>query len=165
MASLVFVDTEFTSLPDFRQPMDKLSHGIGLISFGLVSATGQSLYLELADGWKESQCNDFCREMVLPNLSGDAALDSRAAAERLYDFLAQYPDFCLVGDSEMDWLLLDRLLGKKWPFGRQEYRMAPVDHPAYVKAFDSAFDIILNPQHHALHDACAIQKGWEAVHG
>lgn len=166
MTHLIFIDTEFTSLPDFSQNMSSLMQGIGLISIGLVSSTGQRLYLELAEGWRESQCSDFCREMVLPNLEGEGArLSTPEAAKRLKAYLSQFPEYCFIGDSEMDWLLLDRLLLQDWPSGRPAYRMAPVDHSAYIDAFDASFDIILNPQHHALNDAIAIRNGWEAVHG
>ena len=46
----IYFDTEFTEL---HQVVNKL----GLISIGLVSATGQEFYAELTDTWDEEICS------------------------------------------------------------------------------------------------------------
>lgn len=60
----IFFDTEFTGL----------TAGAKLISIGLVDESGANeFYAELRDTYKVSECSDFCRAEVLPQLEGGQA--------------------------------------------------------------------------------------------
>ncbi len=81
----LYIDTEFTQLSLSRQ----------LISLALVSDFGHEFYVEVTDTWTDSDCSDFVKTFVLPQLNpakhGLTFSEARAA---LRCFLAS------VGETE-----------------------------------------------------------------
>ena len=56
----LFLDCEFT----------KLSAQAKLISLALVAEDGREFYVEVIDAWREEDCSEFVKEIVLPQLWG-----------------------------------------------------------------------------------------------
>lgn len=52
----LFRDCEFT----------RLSAAAKLISLALVAEDGREFYVELLDAWREEDCSDFVKEILLP---------------------------------------------------------------------------------------------------
>lgn len=65
----IYFDTEFTDLHQVEIKQ-------GLISIGLISATGQEFYAELTDTWDEGICSLFAMSEVLPHLQYRLCKDS-----------------------------------------------------------------------------------------
>jgi hypothetical protein len=89
------VDTEFTAL----------TANAKLISIGLVDETGKAeFYAELSDTYELSDCSDFCRRQVIPQLQGnDVRLRLVELQMRLRAWLAaRGPRIVLVCDSRRD---------------------------------------------------------------
>lgn len=94
----VFLDCEFT----------KLSAAAKLISLALVAEDGREFYVELLDAWKEEDCSDFVKEIVLPQLwGGSYALPIVEARMSLLRFLTSFKkEVEIVTDApQYDWEL------------------------------------------------------------
>lgn len=145
----LYLDTEFTDLLNCE-----------LLSIGIVADDGSEFYAERNDA-DLTQCGDFCRVAVLPQLGADPAVIGTEAeiSARLKDWLAQFrsAEPVLVSvDHPTDWELFtylvrdeDTLQTPDWLKG-QLIRGAidPRDIEAYWQANGRR-------AHHALHDARA----------
>lgn len=98
----VFIDTEFTGLHAYTT----------LISIGLVSWSGESLYLCLND-YDKTQVTPWVAENVLPHLRDEPKISSKIACERLEEFFMRIGggnDITLISAGKMnDHLLLFQL--------------------------------------------------------
>ena len=99
----LYLDTEFTQLNLSRQ----------LISLALVSDSGHEFYVEITDTWADSDCSDFVKSVVLPQLNpAKHGLAFSAARAALRCFLASAGEAEVIGDAlKWDWPLLLELLG------------------------------------------------------
>lgn len=177
---LIFFDTEMTDLCADRK----------LISIGFVSEDGKrEFYAELSDTYQLSDCSDFVREAVLPNLQGgDALMTMRDLSMRLVEWLLAFDERVqFATDSfEWDWPWINFLFGdfgtyllETSPYWEElenrdtPGRFAGVGQPANVDstpfllqqtdafkvAVEKAFENDLR-RHHALDDAKASRLGW-----
>lgn len=150
----LFVDTEFTDLLN-----------CDLLSIGIVSDDGREFYAERSDA-DLSQCGDFCRVAVLPQLGADpAAIGTEAEiSTRLKNWLAQFksagPVFVSV-DHPTDWELFtylardeDTLKTPDWI--KAESIRAGID-PRDIEEY---WRLNGRRDHHALHDARALRFAW-----
>ncbi|KAA0967652.1 3'-5' exoribonuclease [Pseudomonas sp. ANT_H12B] len=136
----VFLDCEFT----------KLSAAAKLISLALVAEDGREFYVEMLDAWKEEDCSDFVKEIVLPQLWGSSyvrpTIEARSA---LLEFLASFDEvLVIVTDApQYDWELFTELAydNGKWPRNVRNY-------PTDATTLDASSDGVPLP-HHALLDA------------
>lgn len=133
-----YLDTEFTSLNHYT---------CKLISLALVVPGGPELYVELTDAWKESDCSDFVREIVLPQLNLAAyGHTTEEARIELMNFLQVVGAVEIISDApDWDWPLLMWLAGQG-------------GLPEEVEAGRITGDIKVDaeceePPHHALLDA------------
>ena len=99
----LYLDTEFTQLNLSRL----------LISLALVSDGGHEFYVEITDTWADSDCSDFVKSVVLPQLNpAKHGLAFSAARAALRCFLASAGEAEVIGDAlKWDWPLLLELLG------------------------------------------------------
>jgi len=160
MATLVFIDTEFTRLGGDGLP--------GLISIGLISEDGEECYVEV-DDFVPEDCSDFVLTNVLPLRTGP--MFSRAAAsEAVWTFLAGLASkpAILIHDYFVDIELCLALLRSTntqddWQHIVVGYCSAR--QQATSQAFiDSRQQFAAQPGfvlHHALHDARALRAGWQ----
>lgn len=135
-----FLDSEFT----------KLSAAAKLISLALVAEDGREFYVELLDAWKEEDCSDFVKEIVLPQLWGGSYVrPTTEARSALLDFLASFDEVLeIVTDApQYDWELFCELAydDGKWPRNVRNY-------PTDATTLDATNDGVPLP-HHALLDA------------
>ena len=99
----LYLDTEFTQLNLSRL----------LISLALVSDGGHEFYVEITDTWADSDCSDFVKSVVLPQLNhakhGQTFSEARSALRR---FISSVGEAEVIGDAlKWDWPLLLELLG------------------------------------------------------
>jgi hypothetical protein len=143
----LYIDTEFTELSLDRR----------LISLALVDAQGHEFYVELLDGWDESHCSDFVREIVLPQLDLARCGMTRALANQaLHGFLRDMGECEIAGDAlAWDWpLLLELLAPGGLPDNVLGCRALLDEHtPALAEA-----DLLDAAPHHALLDARLLCK-------
>lgn len=158
----LFLDTEFTGLPDkdgYFTP--------ALISIGLVSDNGMySFYAELAEGedWTVDDCQPFVIDHVLPNLTGPA-MTREALRQALRDwFLALPGNLIIAVDYKLDHSFLLEAVGEPRP-----ENIPP--HPWMVNSICDSFvyDVVVEnfhtddkPRHHALNDAEALRRAYAA---
>lgn len=145
----LFLDCEFT----------QLSSAAKLISLALVSETGREFYVELLDGWREDDCSDFVKEIVLSQLwGGEYAMPIIEARKALLQFLATYDEELeVVTDAPIyDWELFCELAydNGKWP---QNVRNFPTDATTLTATNDGE-----ELPHHALLDARIISSMFTA---
>lgn len=178
--SLVFVDTEFTSLGETGPPE--------LISIGAVDyATEASFYLESAD-FNPELMSPFTRERVAPLLQrGELSVDFPILCERFFEFLSERPgQVVLAMDSPWDWAwvrsmaqLADRMdqpladdpaQNALWPQNlRQDWLncawsgLGKQRSKAAWKARSAYFASHVN--HHALSDAVGVRLFFKAALG
>ncbi len=145
----LYIDTEFTQLNLSRQ----------LISLALVSDCGYEFYVEITDTWEESDCSDFVKSVVLPQLNpakhGLTFSEARAA---LRCFLASEGEAEVIGDAlKWDWPLFLELLG---PQGLPENIVGCRE----ISGIDAEKLLGEAPEapHHALLDARILAKLCEA---
>jgi hypothetical protein len=136
----LFLDCEFTQLTSAAK----------LISLALVAENGREFYVELLDGWREDDCSDFVKEIVLPQLwGGEYAMPMIEARKVLLQFLATYDkELEVVTDVPIyDWELFCELA---YDNGRcpRNVRNYPTDATTLSPTSDGA---VL--PHHALLDA------------
>lgn len=134
----VYLDTEFTSLNRFT---------CKLISLALVVFEGPELYVELTDAWVESECSEFVRSTVLPELDiktyGRTTAEARLAVKV---WLEQFESAEVFTDApQWDWLLLAVLCGDS----------GVPSHVALGEIETELLDCDAPPEapHHALQDA------------
>jgi len=145
----LFLDCEFT----------QLSSAAKLISLALVSEMGREFYVELHDGWREDDCSDFVKEIVLSQLwGGEYAMPIIEARKALLQFLATYDEELeVVTDAPIyDWELFCELAyhDGKWP---QNVRNFPTDATTLTATNDGE-----ELPHHALLDARIISSMFTA---
>ncbi|MDD4979534.1 MAG: 3'-5' exoribonuclease [Gallionella sp.] len=158
-----FFDTEFTEL------------GIDprLISIGLVSEDGsREFYAELSDTYQSSDCSDFVREAVLPQLQGgDALMTMDELTLRLANWIESFNQpVKLVTDSmSWDWPWIQELfyLPGTWPEnldGKPGQMYEIVDSPFLDRAVEQAYKTHVPRlrRHHALDDARVNRLAWTA---
>lgn len=112
----LFLDCEFT----------QLSQQAKLISLALVAEDGREFYVEVIDAWREEDCSEFVREIVLTQLwGGEYAMPIIEARSALLRFLATYDEELeVVTDApEYDWELFCELAydNGKWPRNVRNY--------------------------------------------
>jgi len=88
----LFLDCEFT----------QLSNQAHLISLALVAENGLEFYVEVVDAWRQEDCSDFVKQIVLPQLWGDNySLPIIEARKALLDFLASSDEDRSVGNASI----------------------------------------------------------------
>jgi hypothetical protein len=139
----VFIDSEFSSL---ESP--------ALVSFGAVTAEGQTFYVELAQDAQVAY-SGFVQQNVLPLLENSPTPRERAAGQ----FVSWLRDLAdgrpvrLISDSGFDrWALSDLLAAEDAPDGVL-WQRAPV---AYAE-LDRLSEELRLRRHHALDDALALR--------
>ncbi|WBM44894.1 3'-5' exoribonuclease [Pseudomonas putida] len=136
----LFLDCEFTQLTTQAK----------LISLALVGQDGREFYVEVMDAWREEDCSEFVKEIVLPQLwGGKYAMPIIEARAALLTFLASFEaELEIVTDApEYDWELFCELAydAGRWP---QNVRNRPTDATTLSPTNDGA-----EQPHHALLDA------------
>ena len=147
----LFLDCEFT----------RLSATAELISLALVAEDGREFYVELLDTWREEDCSDFVKEIVLPQLSGGSyALPIVEARIALLRFLTSFKkEVEIVTDApQYDWELFCDLVyeGGRWPRIVRNY---PTDATTLSPTSEGE-----ELPHHALLDARIIAGMFASVH-
>ena len=152
---LIFFDTEFTELG-----LDPK-----LISIGQVSLHGECFYAELTDTWRLDDYSQFVRDMVLPELEGQALMTLAQLTIQLHSWIEQFQQpVTLVSDSEnWDWRWISAIFAEPghWPsnLARQPLIMpAEAQLAAAIAQGDQQHSAL--HRHHALDDARANQLGW-----
>jgi len=139
----VFIDSEFSSLD-----------APALLSFGAVTADGQTFYAELEHEWPVAN-SSFVEQSVLP-LMENARVPRARAAEQFVSWLRTLADgraVRLISDSGFDrWALGELLSAEDAPDGMR-WQRAPV---AYAE-LDRLSEELRLRRHHALDDALALR--------
>ncbi|SEK20848.1 protein of unknown function [Atopomonas hussainii] len=150
--ALVFIDTEFTALADDAR----------LISLALVGEGGAPVfYVEVNDHWDETQCSEFVREVVLPQLNmAEDGMGLAEAALALRCFIEALGEHVEIASDAPGWdgAMLEQLFsasGVPWP-GRLQRKLRNVGH-LRDHLPDSLFP------HHALDDAKQLARAWAAL--
>jgi len=136
----LFLDCEFT----------QLSNQAKLISLALVAENSHEFYVEVLDAWREEDCSEFVKEIVLPQLwGGSYSLPIIGARAALLTFLSSFDvELEIVTDApQFDWELFCELVydNGKWP---RNVRNFPTDAATLTALSDGA-----ELPHHALLDA------------
>lgn len=136
----LFLDCEFT----------RLTAAAKLISLALVAEDGREFYVELLDAWREEDCSDFVKAIVLPQLWGERySLATAEAKSSLLRFLTSFKNEVeIVTDAPLyDWELFCDLVYEDghWPRIVRNY---PTDATALVPTSEGE-----ELPHHALLDA------------
>ncbi|ATV20686.1 hypothetical protein CFN58_34395 [Pseudomonas avellanae] len=136
----LFLDSEFS----------QLSAQAKLISLALVGQDRREFYVEVVDSWREEDCSEFVKEIVLPQLwGGKYAMPIIEARAALLRFLATYDEqLDIVTDAPVyDWELFCELAyhDGKWP---KNVRNFPTDATTLTATNDGE-----ELPHHALLDA------------
>ena len=155
----IFFDTEFTGLKS--EPR--------LISIGFVADSGVTLYIELTDGWVESDCSPWVIEHVLPMLGTGERLTRRDAASRIQIWLKTF-DMRLTVLGETDWdttLLVDLLENFNIPTEEYQIDELRFTEKPQADAFAAYRQDYLRSRecmpHQALTDALAFRDAWHRV--
>ena len=153
----VFFDTEFTGLTSNPR----------LLSIGLATDTGATLYLEFTDGWQESACSPWVRQHILPTLGQGERLTRSAAGQRIFDWLqALDAPLNLLADSDYDTVLLAELL-QQCGLAHASFRIQQLVFTGKPQTleFEAAKQRYLASHglapHHALSDAAALRAAWQ----
>lgn len=142
----IVVDCEFT----------QLNANSKLISMALVAEDGREIYFELSDSFEVSDCSDFVKEHVLPQLSGGDAQCTIVHAQReLLKFLDAFENVEILTDApQWDWEFFCDLVyvDGKWP-GNVSNK--PLNLISLYNEIASDVEINEAPElpHHALLDA------------
>jgi hypothetical protein len=136
----LFLDCEFT----------QLSSAAKLISLALVAENGREFYVELLDGWREEDCSDFVKEIVIPQLwGGSYSLPTAEARMALLRFLTSFEKEVEIATDapHYDWELFCDLVYKdgSWPRIVRNY---PTDATTLLQISEGE-----ELPHHALLDA------------
>lgn len=141
------LDTEFIDVPECS----------ALISLGLVSETGRSLYFEF--DFPREHLTPWLNENVIPHLSGKTTTNAKAVAEIIeYMRTDRRPEvWCYFG--AYDWYHFSRLFGgmllmpDHWPHRYREFADKSVIPEQCVE----------KPAHHALKDARSLMNAIHVV--
>ena len=157
----VFFDTEFSGLTS--EPR--------LLSIGLVSDSGETLYIELANGWTESDCSFWVREHVIPMLGNGERLTRREAGARMNAWLALFASQpILLGETDWDTTLLGDLM-RECGISSDQFRLETLafhekeQATAFAAEKQQYFDSHQVIPHHALVDAYAFREAWHRIFG
>lgn len=136
----LFLDCEYTQLTAQAK----------LISLALVGQDGTEFYAEVMDSWREEDCSEFVKEIVLPQLWGGKyampIIEARSALLRLLATCDE--ELEVVTDAPgYDWELICELAydDGRWPRNVRNY---PTDATTLSPTNDGA-----ELPHHALLDA------------
>lgn len=145
----LFIDCEFSQLTAQAK----------LISLALVAEDGLEFYVEVIDAWREEDCSELVKEIVLPQLwGGEYAVPIIEARSALLRFLATYDEELeIVTDAPAyDWELFCELTYDhgKWP---RNVRNFPTDATT-LPAMNDGEEL----PHHALLDARIIASMFTA---
>jgi hypothetical protein len=157
----IFFDTEFTGL----------SSDPHLISMGFVAENGATLYIELTDGWLESECSTWVKQHVLPMLGHGEQITRREAALRITNWLSAFESKpVLLGDSDYDTILVAELLHKSGAAPdtfviQQLVFSTKTQATAFERAKKRLFTTQPKAAHHALTDAQVFRDAWHEVFG
>lgn len=163
----IFIDTEFTHLPDSFNPEPP-----GLISIGCVSEDGKKFYGENAD-FQVELCSDFVIETVLPLLEGgDFSVPYPMVAKQLRHYIESFEgEVTLWSDApSYDWPFIMHLFDTwGWPTNlkRTQTYLSFNGNKAiqFENAVENAFRTIKPSlrRHHALDDAISNRQGYLRV--
>lgn len=155
-AMKVFLDTEFTNLENPE-----------LISIGMITEDGEhQLYLEVSD-FPLLACSDFVIETVFPLFGDGKSVKAAELRDELNCWFASLPDeITICCDSQYDKALLVRVFEGRLPVNLINWiDLYPFrSHPDFQRAIVN-YHIQVRKEHHALHDAIAMQQGWLAIEG
>lgn len=146
----LFLDSEFS----------QLNVQAKLISLALVGQDRREFYVEVVDAWREEDCSEFVKEIVLPQLwGGKYAMPIIEARAALLRFLATYDEQLeIVTDAPAyDWELFCELAyhDGTWP---KNVRNFPTDATPLTATNDGE-----ELPHHALLDARIIASMFTAT--
>ena len=150
----VWLDTEFTDLLH-----------LVLISAGFAAEDGRELYVEIAEGqsggWCTSDCSEFVRAAVLPQLQPAHAWPLAEAARRVRDFLLELGragPVDVIVDYAVDAELVRDLLFNAMHRADQiaNWQLQPLGMYGNSVAEDL---FVRSRRHHALDDAKAFRAG------
>lgn len=161
---LLFLDTEFTDLPQTDKPAPKL------ISLALVSENGKDWFygeIEQGNGWGFPDCSNFVMLEVVPLLKGGGfAMSPEDLKARLLAWLGAMPrNLTLACDSRIDVGFLRALLGQDWlaKLNQKMYDLRPmIDTSGGDRAVIRCHKERGTNAHNALDDAWANRAGWLA---
>ena len=162
--SLIFLDTEFTALPN-SDPLVGYLPKPSLISIGLVTENGESFYAESTE-FRVRFCSDFVKQTVLPLLTGPR-LNTAELKRQLLDFLSKQPNESQIAcDFSFDFELLQKAVNSLPPNLQRGYvDMAKIGGKEAAVEAKEAYFATGRFRHYALHDAEALRIGWLAARG
>ena len=122
-AALLQISTTARSSPSEPKWSRAISHSCpscAIVRRALVGPDGREFYVEVIDTWREDDCSDFVKQIVLPQLWGsEYAMPLTEARSALLRFLAMCDEELeVVTDApEYDWELFCELAyyDGKWP--------------------------------------------------
>ena len=158
---MLFLDTEFTRLPDKWQSYAAPS----LISIGIVSEDAKhSFYAELKEGesWHKADCSLFVIDNVLPVLTGPA-MTRQTLQKALRDWFATLPnDLTVAVDFDLDYEFLNAALGQPLPSNLPlvAFKVNSICDGFYYDVEVSDFFAPGVSRHHALNDADALRRAY-----
>jgi 3'-5' exoribonuclease Rv2179c-like domain len=161
---IIFFDSEFTEL------------GIDpkLISIGFISENGKEFYAELTDTYEMTDCSDFAREAVLPQLDGGycrmtlGECASKFIAWLETEFSHEEPLELATDSRAFDWVWIEELLcvANAQPANLKNRPMIlqfdAIRGARYLNAVERTYANGLR-RHHALDDAKAHRLGWHSM--
>lgn len=107
----VFFDTEFTGL----------HQNTTLMSIGLVDENGRTYYAELSD-YNPTQLNDWLRENVLTNFTGENTRTKPTLKAELTEWLSEYDSVEIWSDClAYDWVLFNSIWGGAFDIPKHIY--------------------------------------------
>lgn len=132
---------------------------IDLISIGMVSEVGATLYLENRD-CDHSRASDWVKANVLPHLTGRAGHNAAGIGQIIRKWAGEKPEFWGYY-ADYDWVVLCQLFGTMMDL--------PKGWPMYCRDIKQLCDSLGNPklpeqgkgEHHALADAQWNKLAWE----
>ena len=158
---MLFLDTEFTRLPDKWQSYSAPS----LISIGMISDDGaHSFYAELEEGesWHRAECSQFVLDNVLPILTGPA-MTRQTLQKALRDWFATLPnDLTIAIDYDLDYEFLKAALGSPLPSNLPSIAFK-VNSICDGFVYDVEVSDFFAPgvsRHHSKHDADALRRAY-----
>lgn len=156
----LFVDTEFTDLLN-----------CDLISIGAISEDGKHEFYGERSDFDLSQCNDFVRLAVLPQLGADPSLvgTEDELSGRLKTWLQQFAangPLAVCVDHPTDWEFFTYLVRDAetlaMPASITGRSISREVDPREVEKYWTEHG---RSAHHALHDAKALRSAWMATQG
>lgn len=153
---LVFLDTEFTRLPD---PTRGYLPPPKLISIGMASQNSMhTFYAETKGVWALHNCSAWVKEHVLPHLgAGNCQMSRRDLREALQHFFVEIRDPVKIAcDSKIDWEFLLDALGADLPVNL---------NPQWQDISHLREHLTDAVAHHALKDAQQNQMAWLRTNG